>query len=460
MAQKLWRSTPMGMPRSTWGFDLKEMVPAKDGQNQIGVAVDQSTHLCVLFASKTRKAPALCQLLLDRVITQHGMPLVWRTDHAQELISNYMDRFWKPYGTVVTTTKSYHPEGNAQAECLMRYLNACFRSLSDKQYAVWPTYLSSMEAAWNSHVVSTIECTPFKAHYGVPMRTPESLLTSPGNLPEASEMNNHAIRAVQASAKAWSNLANNTATWHKERTRNRLNASGTAKNFDVGDKVMIYVPPSQGEVKRRKRKAKHLCWYRGPCTITAKSGTCFSVKHDESGKIFERTLQNIATYKAGKAAVDAAPFNATIAPPAIPNSSPTAAVSPASTDSYAIGDIIAAKDALADNVYWIQKVVAVTHDEIRTHIHGTNGRKLLSAAFRPLYTTETGEHYMFKPLKATSKTPESKPWIHRLQTHWLPGLVVARNLKLKTGKTTNGRLTKLSCDRLDTLKGSLSHALA
>ena len=54
----------------------------------------------------------------------------------------------------------------------MLFLNKCLRQLTDEQYKRWPKYLSSFEAAWNTHFVDSIGCTPFEAAHGVPMLSP------------------------------------------------------------------------------------------------------------------------------------------------------------------------------------------------------------------------------------------------------------------------------------------------
>ena len=58
------------------------------------------------------------------------------------------------------------------AERVVLFLNKCLRQLTDAQYKQWPRYLSCFEAAWNTHFVDSIDCTPFEAAHGVPMLSP------------------------------------------------------------------------------------------------------------------------------------------------------------------------------------------------------------------------------------------------------------------------------------------------
>jgi hypothetical protein len=56
-----------------------------------------------------------------------------------------------------------------------------------------------------------------------------------------------------------------------------LNKHGRVlKRLKIGDLVKIYVPPSHGRAVRRRRKAKHICQWRGPLRIIKRlSNTTF-----------------------------------------------------------------------------------------------------------------------------------------------------------------------------------------
>ena len=62
-----------------------------------------------------------------------------------------------------------------------------------------------------------------------------------------------------------------------------LNARGHRRDFKVGDTVSIYMPPTADEARRRKCKAKHLDWFRGPCVITAEQARSIFVARRNIG---------------------------------------------------------------------------------------------------------------------------------------------------------------------------------
>ena len=61
--------------------------------------------------------------------------------------------------------------------------------------------------------------------------------------------------------------------------------------YSRGDKVYFYQPPSQNEVIKRGRKAKHLMHYRGPATITQPiPGRRRQYEIEFEGKLFKRDV--------------------------------------------------------------------------------------------------------------------------------------------------------------------------
>jgi hypothetical protein len=73
-----------------------------------------------------------------------------------------------------------------------------------------------------------------------------------------------------------------------------LNQSGKVisdKPLERGDKVYFYRPPSQLEVQRRGRKAKHLMHYQGPATIIGSiEGRKRQYEFKYNGKRYKRDI--------------------------------------------------------------------------------------------------------------------------------------------------------------------------
>ena len=73
---------------------------------------------------------------------------------------------------------------------------------------------------------------------------------------------------LRVSTTAFTRLAQAHRTFMQTTTRERLNKHGIPATFAVGDRVKIYVPPTQTQLDATGRRAKHIVAWRGPCTIT------------------------------------------------------------------------------------------------------------------------------------------------------------------------------------------------
>ena len=460
-AHKLWRATPYSAPRAQWGFDLKGIQAADTGHDNVGVYVDMVTHRLVLFAAIGRSAPTLTQKTIDHLCSRFGPPLAIRTDHAQELVGRVFTDFWRMYGTNQTSTFGYHATGNALAERCMRFLNCCLRQLSDKQYRQWPIYLSSFEFAWNHSVQDRLGCSPFEADTGLPARTPEIINSLP-LIPPPLDIAAGSIVAVQRSARCWAHQAAlNTAYFKRLRTE-QLNAKGSRRTFSVGDKVLVYKPPSADEARARARLKKHIQWYTDPCTVTEVKRSVDGdpvgyVVRNANGRVFKRSAMNVRPFYEA---------NDTDAPSSTPSTqdsqdiplaqSPTSATltpPPKSTRGFKPGDFFIAVDDPRKCLWWLHRVLSVSDTEIVTHIYGTRSAIHTSAVFQPVYVTRANTLTTRVPRSSSAST--TKPWRQTFLPHHLPTDVKVRGVTL----TSSGKFTTDTKRVLRSLPGTHTHAV-
>jgi hypothetical protein len=154
------------------------------------------------------------------------------------------------------------------------------------------------------------------------------------------------------------------------------------------------------------------------------SKSTYEVKVNSSGKIFLRSFKNIAPWRLQSAMSQDLPV---ASGEEIPPNPPTTESSPASTEPYTKGDIIAVKDNASADVYWLAEVEEVRGTHLRLWYYGTHGRSLPTATFRHLYSTQAND--------LSFSATETK-WGGDTSAHALPSTVLARNLKL----TSSGRL--------------------
>ncbi len=173
-------------------------------------------------------------------------------------------------------------------------------------------FLPAIAFAHNSAFNSAINCTPFEAGHGLRARTitearanPRLQITAeegtdiqePDNTWEAS-----IFPKVCRLAERLVYDALRHSQWHKKRMNaHNLNRSGAKirdKGLEKGNQVYFYPPPSQHEIIRRGRKAKHLAHYHGPATIQGKvEGRDRQYHLSFEGKSFKRDVSMLVPKK-------------------------------------------------------------------------------------------------------------------------------------------------------------------
>jgi hypothetical protein len=172
-------------------------------------------------------------------------------------------------------------------------------------------FLPAIAFAHNTAFTSAINCTPFEAGHGLRARTitearanPRLQITAeegtdiqePDNTWEAS-----IFPKVCRLAERLAYDAQRHSQWHKRMNAHNLNQSGAkiqGKGLEKGDQVYFYRPPSQHEIIRRGRKAKHLAHYHGPATIQGKvEGRDRQYHLTYEGKSFKRDVSMLVPKK-------------------------------------------------------------------------------------------------------------------------------------------------------------------
>ena len=244
--------------------------------------------------------------------------------------------------------------------------------MTDEQYKHWDEYVRLIEHAWNTTVHSLLGVSPFEAAHGIPaVSVAESLAR--GTPVRTAAMDNDAIQAMQATAKACMRAMEQLRQHDKQMRANKANKTAQQQTFKVGDKVSFFIPPTAQEVKRRGRKVKHIAHYRGPATVTnVRTPTTYDIEY--KGKKYARATSELRPYRAkGNLSVKA------------PTKRPR-------EHEIEPGDWVAYRDNLDDNKFHVGKVIS-TGDFITLEAWATTAKQIKSAQWKPLYQiTATGQY--------------------------------------------------------------------
>jgi hypothetical protein len=329
-------------------------------------------------------------------------------------------------------------------------------------------YLPAIAFAHNTAFNSAINCTPFEAGHGLRARTitearagPRLQIIAEGgmDLTEADKNWEKTIfPKVLKLAERLATEAQSHSQWHKRMNAHNLNQSGAKvedKGLNTGDHVYFYKPPTQQEIARRGRKAKHLAHYHGPATVRGKVDGRDRQYHIEyNGKDFKRDISMLIPEKRMKE-IDVNRHDPTAETPLI--------VKPALFKPGVIlreEELILCKTDRADKAWSLAEVHKIYPDEIEV-IYYTTPRKQLDdyetathvlrqeclsqSRFRKTWFiragTNAGKGTLNPPFPSN---PLLRLWTGKLPTNELDDLILATGIKLEPNGYLNEESRKIA----------------
>jgi hypothetical protein len=152
--------------------------------------------------------------------------------------------------------------------------------LSPSDYVLWPSFAQRICFAYNSvpHE-SNANIAPLEMDFGAPPVSPFAPPIPPDTSNSLSddafdESQQHlsppttlspalAAAAIRVSVAAFHRYAHAHAKYMQDTTKERLNSQGNPTTFQLHDRVEIYVSPTQAQLLRTGRRAKHVVAWRG-----------------------------------------------------------------------------------------------------------------------------------------------------------------------------------------------------
>ena len=449
----------MPLPRQAYGIDFYG-----HEKGEILVAVDLCTREANLWFLPNRRQENVARALLTGLILQKGVPLIFRNDEASEFVKGAVASMNRYLGITQVTTASHNPRSNAVVERFMQHLNGCLTKCDDTQYNNMQDYLPAIAFAHNTAFNSAINCTPFEAGHGLQARTitearagPRLQIVAEGGMDILEADKNwekSLFPKVLKLAERLASEAQRQSQWHKRMNAHNLNQSGSRvedKGLSPGDRVYFYKPPTQQEIVRRGRKAKHLAHYHGPAIVQSQvqgRDRQYNITYD--GKQFKRDVSMLIPEQ-------------TFLTIDVTRHDPTASTSLQSEPALLKPGAKLQEEELAlcktdkgDKAWYLVEVHKIYPDEVeviyyttpREHLdgyetatHEQRQERLSQCRFRKTWFIRSGTNAGKGTLNAPfPKSPHLRLWTGKLPTNEFNDLILATGIRLDA----NGYLTKES----------------
>ena len=259
---------PLEIPVWKWEqitMDLITKLPKTPrGFDAIWVIVDRLTKSAhFLPIQESSSAEKLAEIFVREIVRLHGVPVSIVSDRDTRFTSRFWERFQVEMGTKLHFSTAFHPQTDGQSERTIQTLEDMLRACVLDFGGSWDRYLPLAEFSYNNSFHASIGMPPFEMLYGRKCRTPicwgevgHRVLGSTEVVLKTTEM----IQMVRERLAA----AQSRQKSYADKRRSDL-------EFQVGDFVLLKVPPWKGVIRFRKR-GKLGPRYIGPYRIITRVG--------------------------------------------------------------------------------------------------------------------------------------------------------------------------------------------
>jgi hypothetical protein len=262
--------TKMHFPRHSYGIDFCRIY-----KGEILSAADLYTREVTFWWLQDCDQQHVANALINGLIFMRGVPICLRSDNAPELMQGIVRDINSYLKIDQITTGGHNPRDSAIFERNNQMIGAMLQKCTDAQYKNVKDYLPNMAFAINTTNSSTLNCIPFEAGHGLPVRTVVASAradsariqfdteggTGDNTLEDISTHFDKSLpKAMLEFSVRLSDAVNAQSEWHRRMTSEKLNMSGRKIDtslLKLKSKLYFYKPPSQQITINLNRMAKH-----------------------------------------------------------------------------------------------------------------------------------------------------------------------------------------------------------
>jgi transposase InsO family protein len=106
------------------------------------------------------------RLYLQNVWKLHGPPNSMLSDHGPQFMAEFMCELYRLLRITISSSTTYHPQSDGQTECINQELKQYIRIFISERQNDWDTLLPLGEFAYNNHIHTSTQHTPFFLNMG------------------------------------------------------------------------------------------------------------------------------------------------------------------------------------------------------------------------------------------------------------------------------------------------------
>jgi hypothetical protein len=215
--------------------DLFGLLKNADGDRIFILCItDAFTKYVELVVLQNKEALTVATAILNRWICRHCLPLEFVTDQGKEITNKMAQHLFDALDVHHSTTASYHPQCNSQAEVCNKTIAQYLSTVVDDATTNWDLFVPALAFAYNTSYHRSIKATQFSLTFGLEARLPAFFASNIDCLHDGSEAGSHLARLLRARHLA---VENNLDATDKQKLH--YDATAMHHDFHEGQFVLL-----------------------------------------------------------------------------------------------------------------------------------------------------------------------------------------------------------------------------
>ena len=270
---------PVQGPFDRVGVDVIKFPRSAQGNQYAVVFVDYLTKWPEVFAVPDQTALTIARLLVEHVITRHGVPAELLSDRRKAFLSKLLHEVYALMGMKKSNTTAYHPQTDGLVERFNRTLTDVLAKTVKKGGLDWDEKLPFVLYAYRASVQESTKESPFFLLYGRDPRPPTEEALSPICDRQLIDIDTYKSEVRERLTSAWK-LAQMQVRKAQHRQKMQNDRHARDPGFKVGDRVFVFMP-----AERLGKSHKFARPFKGPYRILAMFKNGAEVKLIESPQL-------------------------------------------------------------------------------------------------------------------------------------------------------------------------------
>ena len=262
---------PVAGPFDLVGVDVIKFPCSSRGKRYAVVFIDYLTKWPEVFSTSDQTSLTIAELLVEHVISRHGVPSGLLSDRGTAFLSKLMLNVYRLMGIRKSNTIAYHPQTDGLVERFHRTLTDMLAKSVQQGGKNWDQCLPYVLFAYRSSLQSSTGESPFYLLYRRDPRLPsDSVLNAPKDR-RIMSLDDYKTEITTRCADAWK-LAQEQIKKSQASQKLHYDASASEPNTREGDRVYVYTP-----AKKSGAAYKFICPFVGPYRVVRQYNTGVNV---------------------------------------------------------------------------------------------------------------------------------------------------------------------------------------